>query len=64
MFDLKDLCVKSAAAKYEAGLLTTEKKNEVLICAAKMLKQESAYLLAENEKDLANAKENGISEGM
>ncbi|MBQ8138635.1 MAG: glutamate-5-semialdehyde dehydrogenase [Lachnospiraceae bacterium] len=64
MFDLKDLCEKSAAAKYEAGLLTTEKKNEVLICAAKMLKQESAYLLAENEKDLANAKENSISEGM
>ncbi len=44
--------------------LSTAAKNDLLNQVAKALVAESAYIIAENAKDMANAKENGISEIM
>ncbi|MCR4618094.1 MAG: glutamate-5-semialdehyde dehydrogenase [Lachnospiraceae bacterium] len=64
MYDLKGLCERAVSCKLEAGLLSTEKKNEALKAAANALKDNYEYLINENNKDLSMAKENGISEGM
>lgn len=45
-------------------LLGTEKKNEVLAAAAENLVKNTAYLLAENEKDIRAGKENGMHQGL
>ena len=44
--------------------LSTAAKNDLLNQVAKALVAESVYIIAENAKDMANAKENGISEIM
>ena len=44
--------------------LSTAAKNDLLNQVAKALVAESDYIIAENAKDMANAKENGISEIM
>lgn len=44
--------------------LSTATKNDLLNQVAKALVAESAYIITENAKDMANAKENGISEIM
>ena len=44
--------------------LSTAAKNDLLNQVAKALVAESAYIITENAKDMANAKENGISEIM
>lgn len=46
------------------AILSTAAKNDLLNQVAKALVAESAYIITENAKDMANAKENGISEIM
>lgn len=52
---------KAATALGTAGI---EEKNQALLAVADALVSETAYLLAENAKDIANAKENGMSEAL
>lgn len=61
---LASLGAKAQAAKTVLQGLTTAQKNQALICAADALVQESARLLAANEKDCLRAKENGMAAGL
>lgn len=51
-------------ASRSIGLLGQNKRNEGLKKAAGMLKEHAAYLLEENERDIVNAKENGMKESL
>ena len=62
--ELIKLGEKAVTAKYELQTLSTEKKNEALLCVAKALLENASYILTENEKDIAAAKENGMHEGL
>ncbi len=64
MYDLDLLGKNAVNAKYEAALLSSGKKDEVLRKCADALNKNAAGIIAENEKDLSKAKENGISDGM
>lgn len=61
---LASLGANAQAAKTVLQGLTTAQKNQALICAADALVQESARLLAANEKDCLRAKENGMAAGL
>ena len=55
---------QAKVASRQIAKLSTAAKNDPLNQVAKALVAESAYIIAENAKDMANAKENGISEIM
>ena len=55
---------QAKAAGRQIAKLSTAAKNDLLNKVAKALVAESAYIITENAKDMANAKENGISEIM
>ena len=64
MTDLKSLGEKAVKAKYKAALISTDKKNEVLVKCAKALQDNAEDIIAANELDLKNAVQNGMSEAM
>lgn len=54
-------------AKGAAGIMNTTgvlKKNEGLLAAASALRKHKDFLIAENEKDIVNAKQNGMKESL
>ena len=55
---------QAKSAGRQIAKLSTAAKNDLLNQVAKALVAESAYIITENAKDMANAKENGISEIM
>ena len=55
---------QAKVASRQIAKLSTAAKNDLLNQVAKALVAESAYIISENAKDMANAKENGISEIM
>ncbi|WP_455453415.1 glutamate-5-semialdehyde dehydrogenase [Streptococcus salivarius] len=55
---------QAKVAGRQIAKLSTAAKNDLLNQVAKALVAESAYIVTENAKDMANAKENGISEIM
>lgn len=55
---------QAKVAGRQISKLSTAAKNDLLNQVAKALVAESAYIITENAKDMANAKENGISEIM
>lgn len=55
---------QAKVAGRQIAKLSTATKNDLLNQVAKALVAESAYIITENAKDMANAKENGISEIM
>lgn len=55
---------QAKVAGRQIAKLSTAAKNNLLNQVAKALVAESAYIITENAKDMANAKENGISEIM
>lgn len=55
---------QAKVAGRQIAKLSTAAKNDLLNQVAKALVAESAYIISENAKDMANAKENGISEIM
>lgn len=55
---------QAKVAGRQIAKLSTAAKNDLLNQLAKALVAESAYIITENAKDMANAKENGISEIM
>lgn len=61
---IEELGQKAQNAKKSLATASTGQKNEILRCIADRLLQKQEQILAENEKDIANARENGISETM
>lgn len=55
---------QAKVAGRQIAKLSTAAKNDLLNQVAKALVAESAYIITENARDMANAKENGISEIM
>ena len=64
MTHIDTLGQQAKVAGRQIAKLSTAAKNDLLNQVAKALVAESAYIIAENAKDMANAKENGISEIM
>ena len=54
------LCEAAKAASREVELLSTEKKNELLLAIADAVLAQKDRLIAENARDLAAARENGM----
>ena len=58
---LEEMGKAARAASYKLAELSTEQKNQVLLTIADRLEVESAAILAANEQDLADARQNGMS---
>ena len=61
---IEGLGQKAQKAKKSLATASTGQKNEILTRIAAKLLENQEQILAENEKDIANARENGISETM
>ena len=61
---IEELGIKAARAKVDIANCGTRKKNEALIAIAKALRERCGEALEANEKDLENAKANGMSKSM
>ncbi|UVC31255.1 glutamate-5-semialdehyde dehydrogenase [Pantoea sp. SOD02] len=61
---LEEMGKAARAASYKLAELSTEQKNQVLLSIADRLEAESADILAANEQDLADARQNGMSEAL
>lgn len=61
---IEQLGEKALEAKRKIATASTSEKNKVLEAIAQVLLENSDAILAENEKDIANARDNGISETM
>ena len=61
---IENLGKKAAAAKYEAAVLSDEKKNEALNSIADALLSNCEYILSENKKDIEAGRSNGMPEAM
>ena len=61
---IEQLGEKALEAKRKIATASTGEKNKVLEAIAQVLLKNSDAILAENEKDIANARDNGISETM
>lgn len=64
MTELQTIGSLAKKASYFLARQNTEYKNKMLISIADCLKKEAAYIEQENKKDLAKARDNGISEAM
>lgn len=61
---IEQLGEKALEAKRKIATASTGEKNNALEAIAQVLLENSDAILAENEKDIANARDNGISETM
>lgn len=61
---VEEICRDGAGVKYEIQRLSTEKKNEVLRTAAKLLVEREKEILEANQQDIERAKENGMRQAM
>lgn len=61
---IDELGSKAVAAKSKIANASTGQKNEILVKIAEVLRANADCILEENEKDIAQAKENGISDTM
>lgn len=61
---IEQLGEKALEAKRKIATASTGEKNKVLEAIAQVLLENSDAILAENEKDITNARDNGISETM
>ncbi len=61
---VKGLCASVRSAQKELAPAKTAKKDAALELIAKALTENSAYILAENAKDLENAERNGVPKTM
>ncbi|MBQ8279676.1 MAG: glutamate-5-semialdehyde dehydrogenase [Roseburia sp.] len=62
--ELLEICKQAKAIKGAIGILDTNTKNAVLSKVADALVKDSAYILAENVKDLKTGRANGMAEGL
>jgi len=61
---IKDMAKAARAASNKLVRVSTDQKNEALLAIAAGLEKESAFIKAENQKDLARAEEMGLSSAM
>ncbi len=61
---LKKLAVDCKAAAHIVAQLGTTQKNDILAAMADLLIQNTDYIIAENSKDVENAKTDGLSDAM
>ncbi len=62
--EVYDLCLRARANAAMLAGARTEVKNRALCLFAALLRENASVILAANEKDLANAKENGVKDTM
>lgn len=60
MGTIQEQAKRAKEASYQLSLAGITQKNDALLRIAENLLQNKAYILAENEKDLAKAEENGV----
>lgn len=61
---IAELCRRASEAKYEVQALSSEQKNRVLTCAAKLLIARTEDILAANAQDVAAGREAGMKESL
>lgn len=61
---LEEMGKAAKAASYQLATLSTAEKNRVLMTIADQLEAQSAEILAANQQDLADARNNGMSEAL
>ncbi|WP_034912584.1 glutamate-5-semialdehyde dehydrogenase [Erwinia sp. 9145] len=61
---LEEMGKAARAASHRLAVLSTAEKNQVLMTIADRLEAQSATILAANERDLADARQNGLSEAL
>ena len=59
-----ELAQAAKAAALPMGLMSTQRKNQILLAIADALEENAQAILRENEKDLANAEKNGVRKAM
>ncbi len=62
--DIKEMAQKARAASRSLVSLSSEKKNNVLLRMAEGLKEQTRFIQDENEKDLENGRNKGLSAAM
>ena len=62
--EVRALCVRAGECKATLAAARTEVKNQALCTFARLLRENTDSILAANEKDLENAKENGVKDTM
>ena len=62
--EVYDLCMRAKAHSATLAQARTEVKNQALCTFAKLLRENGDQILSANEKDLENAKENGVKDTM
>lgn len=61
---IEELGVRSKAASRRLGILGQKQRNQGLLCAAELLEENAEFLIEENAKDIAYAKERGMKESL
>nr|WP_113864838.1 glutamate-5-semialdehyde dehydrogenase [Brenneria salicis]NMN92424.1 glutamate-5-semialdehyde dehydrogenase [Brenneria salicis ATCC 15712 = DSM 30166]RBP67768.1 glutamate-5-semialdehyde dehydrogenase [Brenneria salicis ATCC 15712 = DSM 30166]RLM32268.1 glutamate-5-semialdehyde dehydrogenase [Brenneria salicis ATCC 15712 = DSM 30166] len=61
---LEQMGKAAKAASYQLAVLSTAEKDRALLMIADLLEAESATILAANERDLADARQNGMSDAL
>ena len=61
---MEELGKRSKAASASLGIMSQEQRNQGLLCAAEMLEKSAGFLLEENQKDILNAKAQGMKESL
>lgn len=64
MTELEQMGKRAQQAKYELAVLSEAQKNQALLTAADQLVEQTAAILAANEKDLEEGRRNGMHPGM
>ncbi|KGA97092.1 gamma-glutamyl phosphate reductase [Alkalihalobacillus alcalophilus ATCC 27647 = CGMCC 1.3604] len=64
MNELREKAKRAKELTTELGLKTTEEKNAALLSMAQQLVKEQSFILAENEKDQAAGRQNGLNDGL
>lgn len=62
--DLREIGQRAKSAKYEAALLDTETKNELLHKIADAIMKHSEIIIEQNAVDMDNGRKNGMHQGM
>ena len=62
--EIELLCCNAKSAAATLALASTKQKNDTLLKIAELLKENIADIIEANEKDLANASENGVPDTM
>ena len=62
--DIELLCTNARAASTSLALLSTEKKNQLLLAIADKLSENTSVIIEENSKDLADADSKGLPKPM